>query len=594
MPFVPDSQLYILKVPWDNTYKHVRLYDDSTSQEADMKTMSVYNHDFNEYTYIRWNHTIRVGNVYPEQLQYANYVMFKNNNTPNAKWSYAFIAECNYLNDKVAELVLETDVWQTYMFDVNFTSLQFVVRQHTTNDDFYDNFEAEPDIPGQLWEYNSEQVTEFSDMFTPSMVVVATSADVEYYQGVTGNEVRRVDLPGGIYNGIPSGLAYYAFHVDTPEWTALQMIRDLNRAGAGDAVADIFMFPGTWISGVGDAGGAAYSGNKVNYTSAPTYASVSLTRPTTTNGSHTPRNNKTLHYPYCFLRIQASTGEFMDVEWEQWNTANDTKTLRMSCAISPNAQGVVMLDGYYRGVYRNPEKVLTFPVAIKVPWTYGSYANWSAQNKLSNVLQGVAGIAMLAVPGGMAVKAGATALKAGLPAAAGALSSIGSTATVRGGLTAAGAVGRHTLERAVGAVSGQGLNAAVGGTALASLAGNVFYQSQQANTVRGTVDSGDMFAAYGKKHYVYFKYMHLSPSTIQQVDSFFSTYGYAENRITTVNMTRRAIWNYVQTRDCCFKGNTVPSDALAIINSSFDAGIFFWHTTPSFGDFLYAINTITS
>ena len=430
-------------------------------------------------------------------------------------------------------------------------------------------------------------------MFTPTMAVIATSADVEYYQGATGNEVRRVDQAGGIYNGIPSGLSYYAFHVDTPEWTAMQMVRDLNRAGAGDAIADIFMFPGTWIGNLGDAGGSAYAENKVNFTTATAHHPIDLERPTSISGIN-PANQKTLHYPYSFLRIQASTGEFMDVEWEQWDRSNETKRLLLSCALSPNAQGVVMLSGPYRGVSRNPEKVLTFPVTIKVPWTYGSYANWSAQNKLSNVLQGIAGVAMMAIPGGMAVRAGSTALKAGIPAATGALSSIGSTATAYGGLSAAGAVGRHTLERAVGAASGVGLSAAAGGTALASLAGNVYYQAHQSNTVRGTVDAGDIFAANYKKLYVDFKYMQLQASAATQVDNYFSTYGYAQNKTTNLNITGRKRWNYVQTRDCCLQGKRIPTYALSIINSSFDAGVFLWHATNTFGSFIALDNPIVS
>lgn len=601
MPFYPDTQFYICRVPWDNTYKHVRLYDDSDSQEADIKLLSITRVDYHQYTYIRWNNTIRVGDVEPEHLQYANYVMYRNGNSTDARWVYAFIVECNYLNDKVAELVIETDVWQTYMFDVDFTIPQFIVRQHTRNDDFYSNYEAEPDFPGQLWEYNSVSEIDQSDetdMFTPSMVVIATSADVEYYQGATGNEVRKVDLAGGIYNGIPSGLAYYAFHVDTPEWTAMQMVRDLNRAGAGDAIADIFMFPGIWISGVGNAGGAAYAANKVNYTGSAMHQYLSLTRPTTIDGTFTPFNNKTLHYPYNFLRIQATTGEFMDVEWELWSRGSETKQLVMSCAISPNAQGTIMLNGQYRGITRNPEKVLTFPVAIKVPWTYGSYANWSAQNKLSNVLQGVAGAAMLAIPGAAAVRAGGMALKAGLPYAAGALSSAGSGATAVGAVSGAAGVGKHFAGRALNAASTalapNALTAGAGVASLASLQSNIYYQSHQANTVRGTVDSGDMFAAYGNKHYVDFKYVHLSSSAIRQVDHFFTVYGYAVNKIGQMNMTQRAYWNYVQTRDCSVRGKYVPSYAMDIIHSTLDSGVFFWHTTASFGTFFEYINTITS
>ena len=56
------------------------------------------------------------------------------------------------------------------------------------------------------------------------------------------------------------------------------------------------------------------------------------------------------------------------------------------------------------------------------------------------------------------------------------------------------------------------------------------------------------------------------------------------------NVTGRACWNYVKTRNSCVTG-AVPSADLAQINANFDNGITFWHDA-NVGDYNRSNNIV--
>lgn len=595
--FSPDSELFICKVPWDNTYKHVRLYEDSYSQQEEIKTMSSFPTGFYQYTYIRWNHSIRVGDVYPEQLQYCNYVMFKNSNTPDARWVYAFIIKCNYLNDKVAELVLETDVWQTYMFDVDFRPRQFIERQHITQPESFTSayiLAPEPDIAAGCGYWQGKEDSTYTDDFTPDKLVICTTADVSYYDDLGQPQTlpqKRVDVYGTCQNGVPAGASYYGFNVaPVGEVGGYQMMRDLNIVGAGNAVADVFLFPSNFypdLSGPIDGGmGGAYANYREHSNFSHVHRTYNITRPTYYGSiggvTFYPKNLKTMTYPYCFIRVQAITGEYHDYKWEDFNNSDDSNivTFSGSAHLSPDAQGVIFPLNYlgYDYAYHH---AITFPCTIKCTWTYGAYSNWSAQNKLGNILQGVVGAAMLAVPAGRGIGAAAKALGyARKVEKAGTFLSPYANKAFQ-----AAAQGATPGQAASAAMQGSGLMMGSGAMMLGELASSVYNASAQPDTRQGVATTADMFnAGYGVGR-VRFIPMHLRTMQLYGIDLFFTVYGYALNALAPVHITGRQFWNYVKTANCALPGLNIPSNALAEIHRTFDDGIFFWHTLNGFGTF---------
>lgn len=61
-----------------------------------------------------------------------NYCMYQNENYTN-KWFYAFITNMQYVNDNMTEITIETDVFQTWQFNINYKKM-FVEREHVNDD----------------------------------------------------------------------------------------------------------------------------------------------------------------------------------------------------------------------------------------------------------------------------------------------------------------------------------------------------------------------------------------------------------------------------------------------------------------------------
>lgn len=58
--------------------------------------------------------------------------MYQNENYTN-KWFYAFITNMRYVNDNMTEITIETDVFQTWQFNINYKKM-FVEREHVNDD----------------------------------------------------------------------------------------------------------------------------------------------------------------------------------------------------------------------------------------------------------------------------------------------------------------------------------------------------------------------------------------------------------------------------------------------------------------------------
>lgn len=55
-------------------------------------------------------------------------------------------------------------------------------------------------------------------------------------------------------------------------------------------------------------------------------------------------------------------------------------------------------------------------------------------------------------------------------------------------------------------------------------------------------------------------------------------YGYQVDSVKVPNRTGRRNWNYVKMQNSCHRG-TVPASDMDKINSIYNAGITFWHTS---------------
>lgn len=117
--FTPETQIYILKgVECDamnNTYWGV--YEDKESQLQFFLNNFEYK-VFNDFTYQRVNGVVNIEGDFDEIRKY-NYMIYKNRKAgAGSKWIYCFITQVGYVSDSVCSISFETDVIQTWRFEI--------------------------------------------------------------------------------------------------------------------------------------------------------------------------------------------------------------------------------------------------------------------------------------------------------------------------------------------------------------------------------------------------------------------------------------------------------------------------------------------
>lgn len=130
--FTPETQIYILKgVECDamnNTYWGV--YE---SKEEQLQFF-LNNFDykvFNDFTYQRANGVVNIEGDFDEIRKY-NYLIYKNRKAgAGSKWIYCFITQVGYVSDSVCSISFETDVMQTWRFEIEDSFLpSFIAYEH--------------------------------------------------------------------------------------------------------------------------------------------------------------------------------------------------------------------------------------------------------------------------------------------------------------------------------------------------------------------------------------------------------------------------------------------------------------------------------
>ena len=116
-----------------------------------------------------------------------------------------------------------------------------------------------------------------------------------------------------------------------------------------------------------------------------------------------------------------------------------------------------------------------------------------------------------------------------------------------------------------------------------------YTNSAHADTFRGGYSNGNVNCASGRQSF-YAGRFSITKQFAQQIDDFFSMYGYATNRVKTPNIQDgsgnyqmvRSQWYYVQTEGCTVLGS-MPADVRVQIERIYDSGITFWRNSGNVG-----------
>lgn len=158
---IPNTTIFLCNVSeLDLNYTHTFDFSTGDSQLNYFMGKAVKRYD--DYIYLRKDRAIRVSG-YIEDLELCNYLFYRN----NAKYYYCFIKEKNYINDNVTELIIETDVIQTYLFDYKVLD-SFVDRCHVArwvNGKPTQNYEEEGLEFGEHMEVSRETVYSYDNNY---------------------------------------------------------------------------------------------------------------------------------------------------------------------------------------------------------------------------------------------------------------------------------------------------------------------------------------------------------------------------------------------------------------------------------------------
>ena len=381
MVVVPTSRIILLKNPIEIDYDHELTF---ASREAQ------YNYFYNlpkiecdNATYQRKEGVIRfptdpnmVGITYDDLIQY-NYCMYQNDKWSN-KWFYAFIKNVTYDNTGMSYIEIETDVWQTWMFDITFKN-SFIEREHVNDDTFGLHTVPEGLDTG---EYIINECDEFTRMDLTNT-----------YIGVSRVQDGLPTQYGQTMNNLYSGLTYFCF---TDNVEAGKFIRGYDRTGHGDNIITVFVLPkalydfetGDTLT-INNDSGTPYetcTGKRVPDSSIPTeLIRKTIYRNATLNG-YTPKNNKMFTGEFNYLYVTNNGGTDVKYNYEDFDSDPHFKI-----------DGVITVGGSIRLMPTNYKKYNCYNVIGRYSWmeyNYGitcakyptcswnndAYTNWLVQN----------------------------------------------------------------------------------------------------------------------------------------------------------------------------------------------------------------------
>lgn len=348
----PSTNLRLLKNPNNLSDQHQLTFSNATAQYNYFNGLTKLSVD--DFTYQRKDYAIRFNACIDDILDY-NYVMYQNESYSN-KWFYAYIVNMNYINDKVTEIIIKTDVWQTFQFQLTFKKC-FVEREHVNDDTVGKNLVPEGLETG---EYLVNSATDYK--FTDLVFLINV--------GKYNNGQDVVSTPVG---GIPTAGGFYKATTIAILRTILQAYVEQTGVSLED-IFNVYIVPDSITTNSDDPLYLKWTG-----TDAPKYFAKTLTVPTSLD-TYTPVNKKVLTYPYNYLLVTNTSGNAETFHYEKFTGA---PIFSISGVPTPGCS-IICIPSNYEGNGAIP----TIITASKFPtlsWSGDAYTNWLTQSGV-NVL----------------------------------------------------------------------------------------------------------------------------------------------------------------------------------------------------------------
>ncbi len=563
-------------IPFSSDYKHTRYFDSKTEQiNWFLNQTVVHSMDMANFQRIEGYNFIKV-NRHIEELWGTNYVMFQNKQYNN-KWFYGFVTKLEYLNKAVTKVYFEIDVFQTWLFDMNFKP-SYVLREHCKlwNDNGTPVINTVDEGLHYGTDYETVQVKNWLPYGQIYFLVIVSKSLLH------GSNAKKITPT---LNGSPQPLTYYVhpFKLDgtSPKVTlggssfGLTSILDTLKSiySQDDSVNNVVSlyvteYIGYNINYDSDSdtivlddttfGGAVISDNDnqniqtLYVKSMPDYIAMDKTFANKYDGYNTVKESKLLMYPYTVLILDDLKGNRVVLKNEYINGKDIDVTVRGSLGtsnkVSYSIENYLMDsdvdDGYTLNASLEHSVINNNPNDVPILSDYLSAYLQGNRNSIENQKQSIVWNGLL------------------------------------GGVS--GAIGG-----VASGLSGNALGVASAGVGVIQGAGNTALQMQAiqakqkdiGNTPPSLVKMGSntQYDFGNNVQGLYIIKRQITSEYRRKLTDYFNMFGYKVNEVKIPNFHTRRYWNYVQTSSCVITGEFNNED-LQELKNVFDNGITLWHT----------------
>ena len=521
----------------------------------------------------------------------CDYLSFKNTSYEN-KTFYAFITGVEYIDDNTTIVYYVIDNVQTWLLDCTLPAC-YIERQHSTTDNFGDNMLLDPIDCG---EYVTKEIMD--NLSSDFVVVFQATFNVGLWASdFTTKQAPELQLKNGIYDNASQWAVYANVSSNVAsDNSALSEILNAIYNGLGGVTVDdfinIYMYPKAAIalgSGTGNVYtvvgavsqttdlnkifrvvGAYQSNDRAGQT---IQLSQTLKVHPTTLDSYTPKNAKTLQYPYAVLHITNNDGSAIDLKYEKFRKPSDNSIVDAQLRLTGCTTGegkVRLTPEQYLGV---AETALDYDTAIDssafptVSMVGDPYLIYLAQNKnrIQNGYDQMLYSAAASIGGAAASDIQSVAMMyAGSQAGGGESSGISGKMAGQNTL-GAGVSSAITTFGKVQSLNAQFSDMAIAPATASGLSGIglAFQNGKKLFTV--TCKTVDRYHA-------------------KMIDDFYTMFGYPVRSIQSPNLCARTKFTYIKTVGVIVKGSA-PELVKQDLENKLNNGLRFWSSTGDIGDF---------
>lgn len=520
---IPDTFLKLINVPINLSQKN-QISFNYYELQYQYFMVTCRGIECNNFSYQRKDEYIRVpfsaDYLYSQNI---NYVAYQNKNFGN-KVFYAFITKIEYMNDNAAMVYIQTDVYQTWLFDFQINA-SFISRETVEDDTKYIHTIPEPISIGEYKCISS------ATLFPAGMSLSATNyteCAANYYLLLIMADIPTswTAVSADYIGGVPQ----YCYYICCPIDKSDSMYKEIVNDGKSSSIAYSGLIP----KGIADSlyTMPCESASECFCITGRNDSSYGNWRIISAWGGaldgYTPRNNKLYCYPYNFLGVTNFSGQSLKLKYENFLSPEHIQ-FDTYISVGSNMTVTCVPNGYIKSG-RNFDYSVTlsdFPVSA---FMSDSFAEYIAQNKN----------------------------------------------------TTAYTLFTQTSNTIAAAASGNVSGLTDGISSLLATGARMEDLQNAPDSMHGA-PSGSM-QLYNGSMDIQYQYYCVKAEYAKIIDEYFDRYGYQVNETKVPNLNSRSSWNYIQTVDVNISG-AIPNNDLLELCSIFNSGLTIWHTIDHFGDY---------